>query len=139
MDEKPCYDADVFSDKCPSRAALSAVADKWLVLTVFALRSGSARHGELLRQIDGVTQPTLTRTLRQMEAAGLVTRTVYPEVPPRVEYALTERGQTLAGPVSALADWAEANMDAFRPVDDGDPDELDSVRTTQARSPVRRS
>jgi DNA-binding HxlR family transcriptional regulator len=106
-----------------SRSALSAIADKWLVLTVFALRSGAVRHSELLRHIDGVTQPTLTRTLRQMESAGLVTRTVFPEVPPRVEYALTERGQTLAEPVSALAGWAEANADAFRQPAQQEPDE----------------
>ncbi len=116
-------DPDVFSGRCPSRMALSAVADKWLVLVVHALQHGTARHGELMRQIDGVSQPALTRTLRQMEAAGLVTRTVYPEVPPRVEYALTERGQSLAGPVTALADWAEANMDAFMPPAEPDPDE----------------
>lgn len=117
-------DPDVFSGRCPSRMALSAVADKWLVLVVHALQHGTARHGELMRQIDGVSQPALTRTLRHMEAAGLVTRTVYPEVPPRVEYALTERGQSLAGPVTALAEWAEANMDAFMPTaDEPDSDE----------------
>jgi DNA-binding HxlR family transcriptional regulator len=109
------HDPDVFSDKCPSRVALSAVADKWLVLVVHALEQGSARHGELMKQIDGVTQPTLTRALRQMETAGIVTRTVFPEVPPRVEYELTERGRSLAGPVRALADWAEANLEAFLP------------------------
>jgi DNA-binding HxlR family transcriptional regulator len=115
MAENHPHDPDVFSGKCPSRAALSAVADKWLVLAVHALEKGSARHGELMKRIDGVSQPALTRTLRQMEAAGLVTRTVFPEVPPRVEYALTERGRSLAGPVSALAEWAEANLDAFMP------------------------
>jgi DNA-binding HxlR family transcriptional regulator len=109
------HDPDVFSDKCPSRVALSAVADKWLVLVVHALEQGSARHGELMKQIDGVSQPTLTRALRQMETAGIVTRTVFPEVPPRVEYELTERGRSLAGPVRALADWAEANLEAFLP------------------------
>ena len=100
--------------------ALSIVADKWLVLVVHALQHGSQRHGELMRQIDGVTQPLLTRTLRQMEALGIVSRTVHPEVPPRVDYALTERGLSLVGPVCALADWAEANLDAIVPVSENE-------------------
>lgn len=100
--------------------ALSVVADKWLVLVVHALRHGSQRHGELMRQIDGVTQPLLTRTLRQMEALGIVSRTVHPEVPPRVEYELTERGLGLVGPVCALADWAEASLDALVPATEND-------------------
>ena len=107
------------SGPCPSCLALATVADKWLIILVHVLQHGTARPGELLRQIPGVSQPTLTRILREMEATGLVTRTVYPEVPPRVEYALTERGQGLAVPVSALADWAEANMDA--PIGPTDP------------------
>ena len=113
MPENPSTTPDVFSGQCPSRVALAAVADKWLILVVNALQQGAARHGELIRKIDGVSQPTLTRTLRHMETAGLVTRTIYPEVPPRVEYALTERGLSLAAPVTALAEWAMANMDAY--------------------------
>lgn len=115
MSEDPSQRPDVFSGQCPSRVALAVVADKWLVLVVHALQPGPARHGELMRQIEGVSQPTLTRTLRHLETAGLVTRTIYPEVPPRVEYALTERGQSLAAPVATLAEWAMANMDAFLP------------------------
>ena len=123
MSENDVPEPDAPHGRSASRMALLTVADKWLVLVVHALQHGTARHGELLRQIDGVSQPALTRTLRQMEATGLVTRTVYPEVPPRVEYALTERGQSLAGPVTALADWAEANMDAFVAPEDPDTDE----------------
>jgi DNA-binding HxlR family transcriptional regulator len=98
--------------------ALSAVTDRWLVLAVHALQRRPLRFGELKHQLDGVTQPTLTRALRHMETAGLLTRTIYPEVPPRVEYALTERGQSLATPVAMLAEWAVANMDALLPPDD---------------------
>ena len=104
---------DVLAGPSPSLVALSAVADRWLVLAVHALRDRPLRFGELKHRLDRVTQPTLTRTLRHMETAGLVTRTIYPEVPPRVEYALTERGQSLAAPVAALAEWAMANIDAF--------------------------
>ena len=104
---------DGLAGPSPSLAALSTVADRWLVLAVHVLRDRPLRFGELKHQLDRDTQPTLTRTLRHMETAGLVTRTSYPEVPPRVEYALTERGQSLAAPVAALAEWAMANMDAF--------------------------
>ncbi len=100
--------------------ALSAVADKWLVLAVHALQPGSLRYSELKHQLDGVSQPTLTRTLRHMEMTGLVARNSYPEVPPRVEYTLTERGRSLAAPVAAFAEWALANQDAPPSTDDPD-------------------
>ena len=109
------YPPDVFSCHCPSRSALSAVADRWLVLIVHALDAGPCRHGELLRRIDGISQPMLTRTLREMEASGLVTRTAYAEIPPRVEYALTDLGTSLATPVAALAEWAIDHAQAFAP------------------------
>jgi DNA-binding HxlR family transcriptional regulator len=109
----PDYPPDVFSGQCPSREALATVADKWLLLVVHALKTGPARHGELMRQVDGISQPMLTRTLREMETRGLVTRTVYAEVPPRVEYVLTEFGKSLSGPVAALAEWAMANAGTF--------------------------
>ena len=105
--------SDALAGSSLSLLALSAVADRWLVLAVHALRHGPLRFGVLKHQLDRVTQPTLTRTLRHMETAGLVTRTSYPEVPPRVEYALTERGRSLAAPVAGLAEWAMANRDAF--------------------------
>jgi DNA-binding HxlR family transcriptional regulator len=109
----PEYQPDVFSVHCPSRTALSTVADKWLLLVVHALDGGAARHGELMRRVDGISQPMLTRTLREMETRGLVTRTVFAEVPPRVEYRLTEFGKSLSAPVAALAEWAMANSATF--------------------------
>jgi DNA-binding HxlR family transcriptional regulator len=109
---------EVLAGPSPSLVALSAVADKWLVLAVHALQRRPLRFGELKHRLDRVTTPTLTRTLRHMETVGLVTRTIYPEVPPRVEYALTERGRSLAAPVAALATWAMANMETFPLPDD---------------------
>jgi len=89
------------------REVLDRVGDKWSVLLVALLADGPMRFSELRRSIDGISQRMLTFTLKALERDGLVTRKVYPTVPPKVEYALTERGRTLLGPITALAEWAE--------------------------------
>ncbi|TKW65877.1 MAG: helix-turn-helix transcriptional regulator [Paracoccus denitrificans] len=97
-------------DACtPVRAILNRIGDKWSVLIVMALCSGSLRFNELKRAVDGITQRMLTLTLRGMERDGLLTRKVHPTTPPRVEYALTELGLSLRGPVEAIGTWAVAN------------------------------
>ncbi|QQR40806.1 winged helix-turn-helix transcriptional regulator [Devosia rhizoryzae] len=89
---------------------LNRIGDKWSVMVVGMLgRNGTLRFNELKRMINGVSQRMLTLTLRNLERDGLVTRTIYPEVPPRVEYSLTELGKTLQGPISALWDWSAEN------------------------------
>lgn len=86
---------------------LNRIGDKWSVMVVSMLgRSGTLRFNELKRMINGVSQRMLTLTLRNLERDGLVHRTIYPEVPPRVEYSLTEMGRTLEAPISALWDWS---------------------------------
>ncbi|MFZ0609600.1 MAG: helix-turn-helix domain-containing protein, partial [Xanthobacteraceae bacterium] len=85
---------------------LARVGDKWSVLVVTRLGPGSLRFNELRRAIGGISQRMLTLTLRGLERDGLVTRTVTPSVPPRVDYALTALGRDLLQPVSALGDWA---------------------------------
>ena len=85
---------------------LARVGDKWSVLVVTRLGSGSMRFNELRRAIGGISQRMLTLTLRGLERDGLVTRTVFPTIPPRVDYALTSLGRDLLDPVSALGDWA---------------------------------
>lgn len=85
---------------------LSRIGDKWSVLIIILLRERGYRFNELKRGIDGISQRMLTLTLRNMERDGLVTRTVTPSIPPRVDYELTEIGQSLAGPVKILGDWA---------------------------------
>ncbi|MEO6714757.1 MAG: helix-turn-helix domain-containing protein [Mycobacteriales bacterium] len=85
------------------------VADKWSVLVVHALLSGTKRHHELMDEVEGISQKMLTQTLRELELNGLLERTVFAEVPPRVEYSLTPIGRTLGGPVKRLAAWAEAH------------------------------
>ena len=99
---------DAFASQCPSRDALALVADKWVILASAGLAHGQMRHGELMKRIDGISQRMLTRTLREMEAAGLVERRIFAEVPPRVEYTLTSLGASLSGPAAALVQWSEA-------------------------------
>jgi DNA-binding HxlR family transcriptional regulator len=85
---------------------LSRIGDKWTVLIIILLRERGYRFNELKRGIDGISQRMLTLTLRNMERDGLVTRTVTPSIPPRVDYELTDVGRSLAGPVKILGDWA---------------------------------
>jgi DNA-binding HxlR family transcriptional regulator len=101
--------ADVYSARCPSRAALALIADKWAVLVAGCLVDGPKRHSWLRHRIGGISGKMLTRTLRELERAGLVERRIFPEVPPRVEYSLSPLGFSLREPVAALTDWAKAN------------------------------
>ena len=100
-------DYDVLSPACPSRTVLRHVVDRWTPLIVAVLLEGSHRFGELRSAIGGITPKVLTETLRSMERDGLVTRDQVPGVPPRVDYALTPLGATLAVPMAALRNWAQ--------------------------------
>ena len=96
---------------------LSRVGDKWTVLVVESLGPGPKRFNELRRGLGSISQRMLTLTLRALERDGLVTRTVYPTIPPRVDYELTKLGRSLLVPVNGLSAWARANrpaMDAAR-------------------------
>jgi DNA-binding HxlR family transcriptional regulator len=96
------------------RGVLDRVGDKWSMLIIVRLREGGTmRFGQLGRAVGGISQRMLTLTLRQLERDGLIIRTTYDEVPPRVEYALTELGTTLTDPVIALARWAIENYPAI--------------------------
>jgi DNA-binding HxlR family transcriptional regulator len=90
------------------------VGDKWSVLVVSLLGNGPCRFSELRRTIEGISQRMLTLTLRGLERDGLVTRTVFPTTPPKVEYALAPLGRTLLEPVRALALWAETHRDEIQ-------------------------
>lgn len=93
--------------ECPAvREVLHRVGDKWSVQIIALLGDGAMRFNELRKAIEGVSQRMLTLTLRNLERDGLVTRTVFPEIPPRVEYELTRLGHTLLEPITALAQWA---------------------------------
>jgi DNA-binding HxlR family transcriptional regulator len=92
---------------------LSRIGDKWTVLVVSTLGEGSRRFNELRREIPSVSQRMLTLTLRNLERDGLVSRAVTPSIPPRVDYALTELGQSLLKPILGLTDWALANVETI--------------------------
>ncbi|MFN8168266.1 MAG: helix-turn-helix domain-containing protein [Candidatus Nanopelagicales bacterium] len=104
---------DPYAQNCPSRTVLDRIGDRWTVLVVGTLSHGPARFSELSRRIDGISQKMLTQTLRGLERDGLVTRTVHPEVPPRVEYELTHAGATLIEPLAALDAWARTHLEAI--------------------------
>jgi DNA-binding HxlR family transcriptional regulator len=102
---------DVYNVHCPTRMVLNRIADKWTVLLVGALYDRTKRFGELRREIGGVSQKMLTQTLRGLERDGIVTRTVYASVPPKVEYSLTELGRTLVNILEAIREWSENNIE----------------------------
>ncbi|WP_343345743.1 helix-turn-helix domain-containing protein [Sphingomicrobium sp. XHP0239] len=93
---------------------LNRVGDKWSMLIVMVLATGDRRFSELKREIDGISQRMLTRSLRGLERDGLVDRTVTASIPPRVDYALTDLGRSLTAPVKALGDWAIEHIDCIR-------------------------
>ena len=93
---------------------LNRVGDKWSMQIVMALGFGSRRFSELKREIDGISQRMLTLSLRGLERDGLISRHVTPSIPPRVDYELTDLGQSLREPVTALGDWAIAHIDCIR-------------------------
>lgn len=101
---------NILDPNCGSRRVLNLIADKWTMLVIYVLARGTRRYGQLQRDIGGISQKMLTQTLRKMEEDGLVKRTVYPVIPPKVEYSLTELGETLLEPLSAVCRWAETHL-----------------------------
>ena len=106
---------DPLFSQCPVRNVLSRIGDRWSLLVLLALheKAEAMRFSDLCRAIPDVSQKMLTSTLRKLEADDLLSRTIYPEVPPRVEYKLTKRGKTLIPLLNQLVDWSLDNMDAI--------------------------
>ncbi|MFI0740269.1 winged helix-turn-helix transcriptional regulator [Streptomyces sp. NPDC021100] len=102
---------DAYLAECPARQLLDRIGDKWVSLVVNALAEGPQRYSDLARRLVSVSQKMLTQTLRNLERDGLLTRTVTPAVPVRVDYALTPLGETLVPLMRAIKAWAESNMD----------------------------
>jgi DNA-binding HxlR family transcriptional regulator len=100
---------------CPINRAVAALADKWKILIILTLQTGTVRFGELLKHLEGIAPKVLTRQLRSLEHDGLVVRTVFAEVPPRVEYALTRSGLSLLPILLQLQSWAMENADELSP------------------------
>lgn len=105
---------------CPVRDILSRLSSKWAMLVLVTLNAnGTMRFGDIQRSIGDISQRMLTVTLRSLESAGLVCRKIYPEVPPRVEYCLTEKGYSLIPYIEGLVEWALANISSFMEERDG--------------------
>ena len=106
---------DPLFPQCPVRNVLSRIGDRWSLLVLVALheKAKAMRFSDLCKAIPDVSQKMLTSTLRKLEADDLLSRTIYPEVPPRVEYKLTKRGKTLIPLLNQLVDWSLDNMDAI--------------------------
>ena len=113
----------VYDESYPTRRLLELIGDKWTPILVYVLGQGTKRYGELRRHLPDVSKKMLTQTLRALEEAGLLRRTVYAEVPPKVEYDLTELGRAFLEPVTALCRWAT-----------GHPEELAAVRSNRKKA-----
>lgn len=117
----------LLSKDCPVRQILDLVGDKWTPPVLYVLRSGIRRYSDFQRLIPGVSKKMLTQTLRQLESDGIVERTVYPVVPPKVEYKLTPFGEQLIEPIALFADWAWQHQEELRVI----------YKRRQMRSPVK--
>jgi DNA-binding HxlR family transcriptional regulator len=113
---------NVYDEDYPSRRLIQIVGDKWTPIVLFILGRGTGRHGELQRQLPDISKKMLTQTLRRLERDGLLTRTVFAEVPPRVSYDLTALGVTFLEPVTGLCAWAAVHVK-----------ELNSVRRNRVK------
>lgn len=102
-----------FDQPCPIRDVLDRIGDQWSLLVLEALAEKTLRFNELMREIGDVSKQMLSKTLKRLEQDGLVLRTLYPEVPPRVEYALTDLGRSIMEPLAVLIEWADANHRAI--------------------------
>jgi DNA-binding HxlR family transcriptional regulator len=100
----------VYAKDCPSRQILDRIGDTWSVLIVVSLADGPLRYSELAARIEGISPKMLTQTLRGLERDGMIGRTVFPVIPPRVEYDLTVLGRSLLGLVSGLETWAQEHI-----------------------------
>jgi DNA-binding HxlR family transcriptional regulator len=110
--EREAYNAYIAA--CPSRQVLDSLSDKWVTLVLNALADGPQRYSGLARRIAGVSQKMLTQTLRMLERDGLVSRTITPSVPVRVDYDLTPLGRSLLPVVHAIKDWSETHIEEIQ-------------------------
>lgn len=111
----PCFTLDnrdpgnVLREACPAREVLEVLVSKWTLLIIHALSDGASRPGDLRRKIQGISEKVLSQNLRELESRNLVTRTVFREVPPKVEYELTDLGISLWKAAQELNNWVERN------------------------------
>ena len=105
---------DPYDRNCPTRQLLDRIGDQWTVLIVGALSGGPLRFTEIGRRVDGISQKVLTQTLRSLVRDGILTRTAYPTIPPKVEYELTALGRNLSEPLDVLDRWARQHMSSVQ-------------------------
>src|SRR5262245_25031124 len=111
------YEPDVFNKDCPSQKVLRRVADRWAALIICALHEKHVmRNGQLLRKVGGINQKMLTQTLRNLEKDALVARTVYATVPPKVEYRLTDLGESIFQPLHDICRWTEMHLEQLKKI-----------------------
>jgi DNA-binding HxlR family transcriptional regulator len=103
-----------YDRNCPTRQLLDRIGDQWTVLIVGALSAGPLRFTEIGRRVDGISQKVLTQTLRSLVRDGILTRTAYPTIPPKVEYELTALGRNLSEPLDVLDRWARRHMSSVQ-------------------------
>jgi DNA-binding HxlR family transcriptional regulator len=108
---KPTAD---FAQRCPIRDVLDRLGDRWTLLVLMELKTATLRFSVLKKQITDISPRMLSQTLRQLEYDGLVSRKIYPTIPPKVEYALTQLGLSMLEPVGALVEWASENHEAVK-------------------------
>lgn len=111
MDTEAGCSGSLYEAGCPGRVVLDRIGDRWTVLIVGVLTAGPLRFTKIRTAVGGITPKVLTQSLRALERDGLITRTVYAEVPPRVEYSLTPLGHSLIAPITAIRAWAEQHGD----------------------------
>ncbi|MBX9445559.1 winged helix-turn-helix transcriptional regulator [Dickeya chrysanthemi] len=99
----------IFEQACPIRDVLDRIGDQWSLLVLETLSGGTLRFNELMRNIGDISRQMLSKTLKLLEQDGFISRTVYAEVPPRVEYQLTELGRSFLQPMKMLVEWADAH------------------------------
>jgi DNA-binding HxlR family transcriptional regulator len=104
---------NVYDPDCPARTMLDRIGDKWTVLVVLVLLDGPRRFNDLRARVGKVAPKVLTETLRRLERDGVLTRTAFAEIPPRVVYELTPLGRSLEQPIRSIADWAERHMESI--------------------------
>jgi DNA-binding HxlR family transcriptional regulator len=105
---------NIYFANCPSRQVLAMLSDKWVTMVIGSLHDGPLRYSELRRFIAGISQKMLTQTLRTLERDGLVSRTITPAVPVRVDYALTDVGRTLLPVILQITNWAETHIEEIQ-------------------------
>jgi DNA-binding HxlR family transcriptional regulator len=109
-----CLDVDAYFRSCPSHQVLASISDKWSMLTLTALYgTGPTRHGEIKRRLEGISPKMLSQTLRRFERDGLVVRTQYPTIPPKVTYELTPLGLELGDLCRSIKQWSEQHYPAI--------------------------